>query len=527
MKKNLIIILVTIFVAALCALCVTACRGEKGNNGADGADGVNITGAFVEDGDLYLVLSNGEYVNCGTVVGSDGEDGEDGIDGIGIVDITYNKDGELLIKFANGEVRNIGISPKVCAHKYPEEWVVETVANCVSQGYRYKTCSECGFIKSEITPATGHDWDEENAQTVIKRETCTDCGWQTVICKTCQDSKMVELKPTTHFYQSVHIASEGRYVKECRNCQMRKPSEGLEYKLVNDSYQLTGLGTCTDTDIVISDVVETENGLIPVTKITPGVFTGQDITSVYISKNVNSIDVSTGSLFGNEYCENMNNITIHAKNTTYRSDGNCIIDIQNKSVVAGCAASAIPSDGSVTTIGQNAFNGVVRLLKIVIPDKVVTLGAMAFAYCAGITQLTLGGSLTTIGSDCFSNCNNLETVKINNVPSIGQRAFAFCNNLKEVWLNNGCYRVGVQAFSCCKSLKTVHISSTVKGIAKYAFGGCESLDDLRFGGTRKEWWDVSMGVGVADEDWNKTPLIYQGIYNDTPIDNDGVKYSST
>ena len=152
---------------------------------------------------------------------------------------------------------------------------------------------------------------------------------------------------------------------------------------------------------------------------------------------------------------------------------------------------------------------------------------MAFAYCAGITQLTLGGSLTTIGSDCFSNCNNLETVKINNVPSIGQRAFAFCNNLKEVWLNNGCYRVGVQAFSCCKSLKTVHISSTVKGIAKYAFGGCESLDDLRFGGTRKEWWDVSMGVGVADEDWNKTPLIYQGIYNDTPIDNDGVKYSST
>ncbi len=527
MKKNLIIILVTIFVAALCALCVTACRGEKGNNGADGADGVNITGAFVEDGDLYLVLSNGEYVNCGTVVGSDGEDGEDGIDGIGIVDITYNKDGELLIKFANGEVRNIGISPKVCAHKYPEEWVVETVASCVSQGYRYKTCSECGFIKSEITPATGHDWDEENAQTVIKRETCTDCGWQTVICKTCQDSKMVELKPTTHFYQSVHIASEGRYVKECRNCQMRKPSEGLEYKLVNDSYQLTGLGTCTDTDIVISDVVETENGLIPVTKITPGVFTGQDITSVYISKNVNSIDVSTGSLFGNEYCENMNNITIHAKNTTYRSDGNCIIDIQNKSVVAGCAASAIPSDGSVTTIGQNAFNGVVRLLKIVIPDKVVTLGAMAFAYCAGITQLTLGGSLTTIGSDCFSNCNNLETVKINNVPSIGQRAFAFCNNLKEVWLNNGCYRVGVQAFSCCKSLKTVHISSTVKGIAKYAFGGCESLDDLRFGGTRKEWWDVSMGVGVADEDWNKTPLIYQGIYNDTPIDNDGVKYSST
>lgn len=527
MKKNLIIILVTIFVAALCALCVTACRGEKGNNGADGADGVNITGAFVEDGDLYLVLSNGEYVNCGTVVGSDGEDGEDGIDGIGIVDITYNKDGELLIKFANGEVRNIGISPKVCAHKYPEEWVVETVASCVSQGYRYKTCSECGFIKSEITPATGHDWDEENAQTVIKRETCTDCGWQTVICKTCQDSKMVELKPTTHFYQSVHIASEGRYVKECRNCQMRKPSEGLEYKLVNDSYQLTGLGTCTDTDIVISDIVETENGLIPVTKITPGVFTGQDITSVYISKNVNSIDVSTGSLFGNEYCENMNNITIHAKNTTYRSDGNCIIDIQNKSVVAGCAASAIPSDGSVTTIGQNAFNGVVRLLKIVIPDKVVTLGAMAFAYCAGITQLTLGGSLTTIGSDCFSNCNNLETVKINNVPSIGQRAFAFCNNLKEVWLNNGCYRVGVQAFSCCKSLKTVHISSTVKGIAKYAFGGCESLDDLRFGGTRKEWWDVSMGVGVADEDWNKTPLIYQGIYNDTPIDNDGVKYSST
>ena len=524
MKKNLIIILVTIFVAALCALCVTACRGEKGNNGADGADGVNITGAFVEDGDLYLVLSNGEYVNCGTVVGSDGEDGEDGIDGIGIVDITYNKDGELLIKFANGEVRNIGISPKVCAHKYPEEWVVETVASCVSQGYRYKTCSECGFIKSEITPATGHDWDEENAQTVIKRETCTDCGWQTVICKTCQDSKMVELKPTTHFYQSVHIASEGRYVKECRNCQMRKPSEGLEYKLVNDSYQLTGLGTCTDTDIVISDVVETESGPVPVTKITSGVFTGLDITSVYLSKNISNIDVSTGSLFGGEDCKAINNVTVHSKNKTYRSDGNCIIDIQNKSVVAGCGASAIPSDGSVTTVGQNAFNGVKNLVKIVIPDKVVTLGSMAFAYCENLIQLTLGGSLTTIGSDCFIYCNNLESVQINNVPNIGKRAFAFCPELKEVRLNNGCYRVGEQAFSCCVSLRTVYISDTVEGIAKYAFGGCMALTNLYFGGTKTEWWNASLGVGVAHEGWNKLPPILEGVYNDTPIDNDTIKF---
>ena len=68
MKKNILILLITIFVAALCAFCVSACRGEKGKTGDSG---VNIEGAFIQDGDLYLILSSGVYVNCGNVVGSD------------------------------------------------------------------------------------------------------------------------------------------------------------------------------------------------------------------------------------------------------------------------------------------------------------------------------------------------------------------------------------------------------------------------------------------------------------------------
>lgn len=523
MKKKFLIILITIFIAALCALCVTACNC---NNGKDGASGVNVVNAYIAEGDLYLVLSDGSYVNCGKVVGSDGTDGENGLDGVGIVDIVFNKDGELVIRFASGEERNIGVSPKICVHRYGD-WVVETEANCVTQGYKYCVCEECGFMINQIEPATGHNWDERNAETVIAPETCTDEGWKLASCTRCRETKLMKIEAVTHdFAIPSYNMEEDRYITKCLNCDMREPSKGLEYKVVGNTYHLTSLGECTDSDIVVADVIETQYGLRRVTAIDYGVFTGQEITSVYLSKYIDQIDHTSGSLFGNEYCEGMTHLVVHPKNPVYRSDGNCIVDIQNKSVIAGCTVSAIPSDGSVTTVGAHAFDGVTKLTKIVIPDKIVTLGASAFANCTGLTSLTLGGSLNTIGTNCFYQCTGLETVKLNAVPIIGQWAFASCFNLEEVWLNNGCERVGNYAFVCCMSLTTVHIAGSVWGIGKYAFGACGSLTDLRFAGTRNEWYNQSSGVGVADEDWNATPPLYQGTFTDTPITNADIKTST-
>lgn len=526
MKKNILILLITVFIAALCALGFAACRGEKGNTGKDG---VSVSGAFVDDGDLYLVLTNGVYVNCGHVAGSNGSDGIDGLDGVGIVDITYNKDGELIIKFANGDERNIGISPNVCTHTYPDEWTVETVADCTTQGYKYMTCTSCGFVRTEITPAKGHNWDELHAEEIIQPETCTDEGWALKVCKTCRETKLVKTEAGEHqFTANYYLYEEDRYVTKCYYCDMRKPSEGLEFARSGNEYYLKSLGTCTDTDIVVPDVIKNEKGeTVPVTKIGRDVFRGLEIKSVYLSKNITSFEEQgNGSPFGNADCEKMTNITINKYNKVYRSDGNCIIDINAKTVVAGCAASSIPSDGSVTAVGSYAFKGVkLKNSKLVIPDKIVTLGSSAFEGSSGFTELSLGGDLYTIGVGCFNRCTSLEKLTVSNVPEICVEAFYECLNLKEVNLKYGCKIVGVSAFAGCKSLQTVYIPATVTRVGSSAFGNCPALLDLNYAGSQTDWWRESTKTGVADKDWNASDpfLTLLGI-GATPITNAEINY---
>ena len=79
-------------------------------------------------------------------------------------------------------------------------------------------------------------------------------------------------------------------------------SLGLEYTLDADgkSYSVSGIGTCTDSDIVIPSKY---NGLT-VTSIGPNAFYGCTFTSVIIGDNVTTID---GYAFA--YCRSL--ITVH------------------------------------------------------------------------------------------------------------------------------------------------------------------------------------------------------------------------
>ncbi|MDE7265370.1 MAG: leucine-rich repeat domain-containing protein, partial [Clostridia bacterium] len=474
---------------------------------------------YIEDGELFLVLSTGEYVNCGQVAGSDGGNGSDGVDGVSITGIRYNDDGDLVITLSNGDERIVAIAPKGCDHVYGD-WVVETEADCVTQGYKYHVCKDCGFIEHEITPALGHDYDHNHSEVLVTPATCTDMGWEVVTCKTCGETQVSKIEPTDHHYL---LAEVGGYVAlVCSDCGMHQPSEGLEFKMTYGSsgieYTLTGLGTCTDEHLVVPDVIDTVYGRLPVTGIAKDVFNGSDIKSLYLSKNITKIEGSSSGMFA--YCNGLSVINIHQKNPVYRSDGNCIVDIFNRTVIAGCLSSAIPSDGSVTTIGTFAFYGMTELTKLVIPEKVVTLETGAFGRCTGLTELNLGGEnsmLATIGTEAFFMCTGLQKVTITNVPSIGQSAFDSCYNLKELILDKGCQRVRSYAFAACTSLETVRISSSVTRIDSFAFGACGQLYDLYYQGSTSGW------IEIADASWNTSPNFYPS-FTKTPISNSDIHY---
>lgn len=89
-------------------------------------------------------------------------------------------------------------------------------------------------------------------------------------------------------------------------------------------------------------------------------------------------------------------------NQTFHSDGNCVIETATGKLVAGCRNSVIPTDGSVKSIGAQAFYGCAYLKQITIPASVCLIQATAFSTCYSLSSVTfaLGGwTVSGEGSD--------------------------------------------------------------------------------------------------------------------------------
>ena len=130
-------------------------------------------------------------------------------------------------------------------------------------------------------------------------------------------------------------------------------STGLVYELNNDgaSYSVTGLGTCTDNDIIISIRY---NGL-PVTSIGKYAFFPCDqLTSVIIPNSATSIG---GWAFYK--CSSLTSVEI---------------------------------GDSVTSIGDSAFQVCSSLTSITIPDSVTSIGNYAFYKCSSLTDIYYTGT---------------------------------------------------------------------------------------------------------------------------------------
>lgn len=166
-----------------------------------------------------------------------------------------------------------------------------------------------------------------------------------------------------------------------------------------------------------------------VTLIESCTFEGCNISSVEIHAGIAHID---DSAFRN--CGSIENITVSSGNAVYQSAGNCLIQTEIKKLILGCKNSKIPSDGSVTGIGDYAFYGCRDLKEIEIPDSVTYIGHGAFAFCVGFTSVTIPDGVVTIGGYAFGDCSGLERVIIPaSVASVGNNAFADCKILENIF----------------------------------------------------------------------------------------------
>ena len=184
-------------------------------------------------------------------------------------------------------------------------------------------------------------------------------------------------------------------------------TQGLEYSLNEDgeSYSVTGIGTATDTDIIIPSAY---NGK-PVTKIANSAFKNCNVlTNVTIGNNVTiigslafynctgltSIEIpdSVTSIGYNAffYCTDLTNINVDNNNEIYKSiDGN----LYNKAGTELIQYAIGKETTSFTT-----------------PDSVTSINKEAFEYCKNLTSVTFGGSVTSIGESAFLACSNLSSI---------------------------------------------------------------------------------------------------------------------
>ncbi len=310
-----------------------------------------------------------------------------------------------------------------------------------------------------------------------------------VHCSQCMNCGIIDIMEEHQFVDN--MCSYCGYVKT-----IFPVFDGLAYALSSDgtSYSVTGIGTCTDTDIIIPSTYE---GL-PVTAIGSDAFSNcTGITSVEIPGSVTSIGdlafshctgltsieipygvtsignfafvyctgltsieipdsvtsigdsafyyctgptsveipASVTSIGDNpfRYCTKLESITVESGNTVYHSDGNCLIETVSGKLISGCKNSIIPTDGSITSIGDYAFSECTGLTSIEIPGSVTSIGYGAFAYCTGLTSIEIPDSVTSIGDCAFYYCTGLTSIEIpGSVTSIGNWALGYCSNLSEI-----------------------------------------------------------------------------------------------
>ena len=187
---------------------------------------------------------------------------------------------------------------------------------------------------------------------------------------------------------------------------------------------------------------------------------------------------------------------------------------------------------NVISISDKAFYGKTKLLKIIIPETVISIGNDTFSNCSSkltiyvpnnsealdyakannikylITyndyaysvnnskDITLkeyigstsdviipskidGKDVAKIGEKCFYNNENIQNIVIpDTVTEIGSQVFENCINLKDISMPNSIYSIGASAFAGCNNLSKIIIPQNLTTISEKTFYMCTSLNTI-------------------------------------------------
>ena len=403
---------------------------------------------------------------------------------------------------------------------------------CVNTGLTEGShCTRCDYkIAQKSIPSTGHSYSSEWSydENTHWHSCANDCDIKGSEESHTLSDWIVEIESTTN--------SEGLKYKECKVCHRKDaeeiiPQKSLEFSLSNDGtyYILTGIGTCTDTRVIIPSTynnkpvksigdsafwgceslvsIEIPNSIasigkyafcgcsklanieIPdnVTSIGQGAFGActslESITVPFVGETMNGIEKTYfGHIFG-AYSYNTNFRNVPSSLKIVIITGGNIIDEYS---FYGCSSiTSITIADDVTSIGDSAFYNCYSLTGVTFDEnsQLTSIGEYAFSGCSKLLSIEIPDNVTSIDEYAFYNCTSLTSVTFDEnsqLISIGKSAFYKCTSLTSVTFDENSQLTSIDecVFYECYQLSNIEIPDSITSIGRYAFGDCDSLTSI-------------------------------------------------
>lgn len=211
---------------------------------------------------------------------------------------------------------------------------------------------------------------------------------------------------------------------------------------------------------------------------------------------------------------NLQRIEVEKGNKNYYSKNNCLIEKENRILVAAAKKSRIPRE--TQKLGPYALCSDVMRSKLHIPKSVREISGLSFYGCSGIKTVRVSPKNTTF--DSRNRCNAIidsrndmliagfastvipsDVVSIgeysfsgrrdsfglivpSNVDSIMSYAFFDCTGLENIIMSDSISYFGFSAFEGCQSLTSFSCPSNLQYISNGLFANCSSLEKVVING---------------------------------------------
>ena len=453
--------------------------GQDGAPGQDGQDGENGLSAY----EIYIKYhpeyegTEEEWIESlkgqngqDGQDGAPGQDGQDGEDGTGIVKV-YIQNGHLFVELTSGDTIDCGtVAAAGCAHEYGE-WIDACPATCTSIGYQTRTCELCGDVDYNFIQPIGHSYSQDTLFTAVD-------GGHTFYCDECGA-----------YIRQAHAPDEqGNCV--CDYGLTYELNEDGQSYAVTGLMSFNGITIevpAKHNGLPVTTIDLDLNGNINGIIIPPSIkklnyfhVNEETINNIYISDFARWLEVDCSPTLSNSRLylngELMTELVIPEDTTRIGA----AISVKN---FADVTEITIPAN--VTEIGSNAFYGRSNLSKVTFEEnsQLKTIGNSAFSRYSSLTEITIPASVTHIGENAFEGCHNLSKITFeenSQLKTIGSYAFSSCSSLTEITIPASVTQIGSNAFKWCSNLSNVTFeeNSQLATIGNGAFNNCSSLTEI-------------------------------------------------